>query len=265
MRKLLLAILFTGIAVSPAAADEIFGGDLQVVEEFAIGTPGTVEPLVLVSDYSNVTNFLGQGFVNGGSALQGANTITRLVADDITPTGVHAGLSITQLKFSVANFNPATVTCRPRVRFWFADGAGGAPGTYYNLPVAVGFSFNPIAIAPGVTILTGTIAPGSFNMPGGPFWAGITFDNNSGATGATAAQLDLMGQGIFDPPTIGSSGDVFYATTGAGSFFNIASPAGALSNLGGNPLANFGWEFTVDVAVPAQTTSWGRIKADYKN
>ncbi len=265
MRNLLLAIVFTAVAVAPVRADEIFGGDLQVVEEFAIGTPGTMEPAVLVSDYSNVSNFLGQGFINGGSALQGTNTITRLVADDLTPTGVHAGLSITQFKFSMANFNQTTVSTRPRVRFWFADGAAGAPGTYYNLPAAVGFSFNPIAIGPGVTVVTATLAPGQFFMPGVPFWAGITFDNNNGATGATAAQLDLIGQGIFDPADIGSSGDQFWVSTGAGSLFNLANPAGSLGNLGGAPPASFGWEFTVDAPVPVNQTSWGRVKSQYKN
>jgi len=117
VRNLLLAALFTAVIAAPAAADEIFGGDLQVVDEFAINAPSDLAPNVLTQDYSNVTNFLGQGFANGGSALQSGNTITRLVADDITPTGTNAGLAITQLKFSVANFNQGAVTGLPRLRF----------------------------------------------------------------------------------------------------------------------------------------------------
>jgi hypothetical protein len=81
----------------------------------------------------------------------------------------------------------------------------------------------------------------------------------------TAAQLNLMGQGVFDAPTIGSSADVFWITTAAGSFFAPNNPVGSLSNLGGNPVANFGWEFSVDAPVPAKPTSWGRVKAQYSN
>lgn len=264
MRTLLLVTLLAVVVVAPVRADEINLGSLQVVGEFSMA-PGTTVPNVLLPDYSNLTNFLGQGFVNGGATLQGANTITRLVADDITPTGANAGASITQFTFSVANFNSVAVTVRPRVRFWFADGAAGAPGTYYNLPGPVGFSFNPIAVNPGVVLLTATLTPNLFSMPGVPFWAGLTFDDNNGTTGATAAQLDGLGQGIFAPPTVGSSNDVFFATTAAGNFFNLANPAGALGNLGGNPVANFGWEFNVDVAVPANQASWGRVKAQYRD
>jgi len=265
MRKLLLAALFLVVAVAPVRADEVFLGDLQVVDQFPLDTPKTIGTAVLTPDYSNVTNFLGNGFVNAGSALQGANRITRLVADDITPTGAHAGMSVTQFVFSMANFNATAVTVRPRVRFWFTDGAGGAPGTYYNLPAAVGFSFNALTIGPGVTLVTGSLAPNLFAMPGVPFWAGITFDDNSGATGITAAQLDLVGQGMFDPPTLGSSNDRFFITQAAGSFFGLANPAGSLSNFGANPVANFGWEFSVDVPVSAKDSSWGRVKAQYRN
>ena len=36
-------------------------------------------------------------------------------------------------------------------------------------------------------------------LPSSSIWAGIAFDNNGGATGATAAQLDSLAQGIFSP------------------------------------------------------------------
>ena len=265
MRKLLLAALFLVVAVAPVRADEIFLGDLQVVDQFPLDAPRTTGTAVLTPDYSNVTNFLGNGFVNAGSALQGTNRITRLVADDITPTGAHAGLSVTQFVFSIANFNATAVTVRPRVRFWFTDGTGGAPGTYYNLPAAVGFSFNPLTIGPGVTLLSANLAPNQFAMPGVPFWAGITFDDNAGTTGISAAQLDLVGQGIFAPPTLGTSNDQFFITQAAGSFFGLANPAGSLSNFGANPVADFGWEFSVDVPVPTKDSSWGRVKAQYRN
>src|SRR5207302_3756470 len=43
-------------------------------------SPTSVSPNAL---YSNVTNFSGSGFKNGGAANQSGNTITRLVADSL--------------------------------------------------------------------------------------------------------------------------------------------------------------------------------------
>jgi len=227
-----------------------------------MGAPQKGNTFLASVEYSNVVNFLGQGFANGASQLQGANRITRLVADDITPTGATAGQSVLQVKFSMANFNATNVTVRPRIRFWFDN--GGVPGAYYNIPAPVGFSFSPLTIAPGVTVVTGNLAPGLFSMPGTTFWAGITFDDNNGTTGITQAQLDLIGQGIFDPPSIGTSEDVGFVTTAAGSFFPTDNPAGSTFNFGGAPVVNFAWEFTADNTTPAQRSTWGRVRNLYK-
>jgi hypothetical protein len=257
MRKLLLAAFLIAVAAVPARAADLNGGTLIPVGQFPMDVPGRFETLVLVSDYSNISNFTGQGFANGGSALQGSNTITRLVADDITPTGVHAGMTVAQWTFSVANFNAVPVIARPRVRFYLADGSSGGPGT-----LLVGFSFNAITIPAGsVQLLTATGA--GFPMPGTRFWAGLTYDNNNGATPATAAQLDQLGQGLFSPPTIGSSLDQMFVTGAAGSFL-ASNPAGSLNNFGGTPPANFGWEFNVDQQVPTQPSTFGRIKSQYR-
>lgn len=264
MRKFLLSLALPMMLAAPAFAIDYPAGDLTPIAHFAIGEGGIVpgsESLVTV-DYSNVTSFLGQGFANGGTANQAGNLITKIVADNLTPTGAGAGSAVTQIKFSVANFNAVTVSVRARARFWNADGAGGLPGTYYSNPAAVGFSFNALAFAPGVTVVTGTIGAGAFNMPGATFWAGLCFDNNTGATGATLAQMDNMGQGLFNPPTAGSSTDQIFVTTAAGSFFPTPNPAGSTVNFSGNPIANLGWEFTT-AAVPNATepTSWGKIKS----
>ena len=72
-------------------------------------------------------------------------------------------------------------------------------------------------------------------------WAGIAFDNNGGTTGATAAQLDNLAQGIFSPPEVGTSADQYFVTTAAGSFASD-NPVGTLANFGGAPPADFGWE-----------------------
>lgn len=264
MKKALVAALALIAFAAPASAVEFDGGALQIEGQYPLGQATQTGTAVLTPDYSNVTNFLGSGYANGGATLQGANTITRLVADDCTFTGVHAGSDITQFVFSVVNFNTATVTVRPRVRFWFADGAAGAPGTYYNLPAAVGFSFLPVTVGgSSITLLTASIGTGLFTMPAGTMWAGITFDDNNGTTGISAAQLNNIGQGIFHPATVGSSADGFFQTAAAGSFFSVANPAGSLLDLGGSPVASFGWEFSADVPVPVKDATWGRVKSLY--
>lgn len=196
--------------------------------------------------YDNTTNFSGQAFSPAGAGLEGANTITRLSADRIALIPGGGGQNATQWTFSVTNLNAVAVSARPRVRFWDDDGAGGAPGT-----LITGFSFAAISFpATSVQLFNSTAA---FPLPAdGTFWAGITFDNNSGATGATAAQLDLLGQGIFDPPTVGSSADDFFLTTALGSNF-ISNPPGTIQNFGGLPIANFAWQFQV-AAIPEPTS-----------
>ena len=270
MRNLLLGTMVAAIAIAlavPAAATEFEGLELRVVKEYSLTGPDKSEPpqtaIPPTLRYSNVTTFLGSGVTNGGAALQGANTITRLTADDLTPVG--GGLDVIEFKFSVVNFNQTQVNFRPRVRFWHADGPAGAPGTYYSTPAAVGFSFNPISMNPGTaTVLTAAIGAGLFTMPTNPFWAGVTFDNNNGATGATAAQLNNLGQGLFNPPTVGSSVDQFFVTTAAGSFFPLNSPAGTIGNFSGTPIANFGWEFTVDSPIAVEEKVWGQVKGLYR-
>jgi hypothetical protein len=202
--------------------------------------------------YNNVVTFLGQGFANGGSANQAGNTITRLVADDIT-LGTITTSNVLGFQFTVANFNAVNVTARPRIRFYDDNGTGGGPGTLLS-----GFTFNAITFTAG-NVATFNVAAGSITpfTTDGTFWAGITFDDNTGATGATQAQLDLLGQGLFDPPTVGSSVDAFFQTTAAGSFF-ASNPTGSFFNFGGNPIANFGWQFTVtQVPEPGVATLLG--------
>jgi hypothetical protein len=201
--------------------------------------------------YDNSTNFNGFAYSNGGATTAAGNTLTRLVADSIQTTSVGAPFSIDGFSFSVANQNAAAVTARPRVRFYLTDGTGGAPGTLVG-----GFTFNPISFtASGVTVYSTTIAPLNFATATGAFWAGITFDDAVATTGATAAQLNLLGQGIYGPPTVGSSADSFFTTTAAGSFLG-SNPAGTVTNFGGAPVANFGWKFTSPSPVPESGTLW---------
>jgi hypothetical protein len=254
--RVLLKLLAVGALAGPVWADYT-AGNLHAVAHFDANQAGTLSfgNRDLIGAYSNVTNFLGAALSQGPSENQAGNQITRLLADDITPMPGFEGQAVQEIVFSVANLNDVPVSVRARVRFWLSDGAGGVPGTYYQSgspPGAIGFTFNPFTFSPGVTVLTGTVAGSGFTLPSGTFWAGVTFDNNVGGTGATPAQMDLFGQGIFDPPDAGTSADLAFETDAAGSFFNVGNPAGSPFNFGGTPVANFGWAF--NVPEPASAT-----------
>jgi hypothetical protein len=182
--------------------------------------------------YSDLANNSGQYYANGGASVVSGNTITRLVADDLTPSSGYAGMAISNIYFSVVNANAAAVSARPRLRIWNADGAGGLPGSF-----VAGFTFNAISFGAS-TSYSFFFHPTGVNVPSGTFWMGLTFDNNSGATGATDVQLNNLGMALFDPPTIGTSTDNAFETTAAGDFL-VNNPAGATFNFGGNPAANF--------------------------
>jgi hypothetical protein len=194
--------------------------------------------------YNDTTVNTGSYFPNGGAALVGANTITRLVADDITPIPGYGGMAISNIYFSVVNGNTTAVSARPRLRMWDATGAGGGPGNFI-----AGFTFNAISFA-GNSGSSFFFHPTGVNVPSGTFWMGLTFDNNSGATGATDVQLNNLGMALFSPPSIGTSADTLFETTAAGDFL-VNNPAGAQFNFGGNPPANAFFGLTVSVPEPS--------------
>lgn len=229
--------LFVAAGVAAVASADIQGLNAIMTGHAPIGQAFTFAPDENINRYANVTTFTGSAFASGGAQNQAGNTITTLLADDINRTGA-AGQALTDFTFSVANLNTGNVSARPRVRFYAADGVGGGPGTLIG-----GYTFNPISFVPGVsTFFTGLLVGGPV-MPTS-FWAGITFDNNTGATGATAAQLNNLGQGLFDPPTLGTSADRHWISAAAGSNF-VSNPAGSIGNspFAANPVANYGWSF----------------------
>lgn len=230
MRRVLAGL--TALALATGVwADQIATATLRA--EFQIGTPATWSTARAGEGYSNKTTFSGQAFANGGADPNAAAPITKLVADDIN--NVLPGEKLTEFTFSVANLNTVAVSARARIRL-YADNAG-TPGTYIT-----GWSFNPITFNAGsVGLWYTTLDPNTMPAMPAKFWAGMTFDNASGST-ATGVQLNSLGQGIYDPPTVGSSADQFFVTTAPGSFL-VSNPAGSLSNFGGAPVGNFGWEF----------------------
>jgi len=236
-------------AAAPGAAPEIEGLDAQLVMSVSMdnmGSWGTANPREAVSVYDNTTAPQAAGVYLNGGAVSG---ITDLVADDTTPTA--SGI-LDEFSFGVANTDPAaSFSARPRIRFWAADGVGGAPGTLIG-----GFTFNPITFSPNSLNLftTGTgLAANNINLPAGTLWWGMTFDNAGGAS-ATNAQLNLLGQILIDPPSIGSSnGALSWESSGPGSFF-VSNPSG--SNINAAPVSNIAWEYSL-VPEPASLSLLG--------
>jgi hypothetical protein len=195
--------------------------------------------------YNNTSGFSGSAFANGGAASNGSFFVTRTVADDLTTAAGSGGASITGFQFSVASFNTTALTVRPNVVFYSDNGAGGGPGT-----VLAAIAFNAINVGAGsVGLFTFNPATTLFTVPtNGRVWAGIFFDNGGGAT-ATSAQLNNFGQGLFNPPTVGSSADLFFQSAGTGN--TSSNPAGGFANFNGNPQANFGWRLFGNAPVRA--------------
>lgn len=210
----------------------------------AVGAAMTAHAQLALYDTTGGT-FTGTPLIPGGAAAGG---ITRLVADKITFNSP-AATSVTQVNFTLTNNNATAPTFRPRIRFWFDN--AGTPGAYYNDPANVGFSFAPLSFAANSsTTFSGTLTAGVFNIPAGitTIWYGITFDNAGGAT-ATATELNNIGVGVFTGAIVGSSDDSIFTTTSPGSFFGIANPAGAVTNLGAGENLGFGL-FTALGSVP---------------
>jgi hypothetical protein len=202
-----------------------------------------------VTVYSNFTTYGNNGVLNEGASEIGGDDITSLVADDITPISGYSGDSVDALEFTVLNNNSSSVTFRPLVRIYDSDGASGGPGTFI-----AGFDLHTITLSAGQN--QGFIfQPGTplFTLPSGTFWAGLIFDDDNGTTGITSTQLNGMGQDLFNPPTVGTSADHFFASNDAGSF-ESDNPDGQLFRFTNDTfVSNFGWGFAVSTPEPAGT------------
>lgn len=195
--------------------------------------------------YDNTTTFSGLGYIGGGATPVGGDLTTAMVFDDITAGPGLGGFSVDQLSFSVENFNSSSVFTQAIVQIYQANGPGGGPGTLITSETTTIF-----ATAESIQLITIT-SPSMFTMPTGLFWAGVSFDNAFNEEGA--AQLNDLGQGIFGPPTVGSSQDVFFQSNSATSI-GTNNPAGGFFFFGGNPPADFGWSFETAQAVPEPST-----------
>lgn len=195
--------------------------------------------------YSNITNYNDFGFWGSSTQTIGSNIVSAMVADDVffaTP----GAWQLADLHFSVFNGNVENVTARPILRFWDNNGTDGGPGTYLG-----GLVFDPLTFTGGAatTLFNADLTGETPINIDGSFWAGIAFDNNFGATGATAVQLENLGQGLFGPPTIGTSADHFFVSNEFGDFAGN-NPAGGYLDFFGLIPADFGWRFTGIQPVP---------------
>ncbi len=219
----------------------------------ALAAASAARATAATTAYSNVTNFTAVGYVNGAPATTSGVDYTPLVADDITPVTGLAGLPVSTVEFSVYNGNATAVTVIPELRFYATDGTGST-GAADGLPGSLLYGVNllPTSVPAGSSLdalSLPTTGANVFDLPSGTFYAGLAF-TDGGTTGATAAQLANFGQLTFAPPTVGSSNDYFFQSSGTGPFTS-ANPAGQASSFGGNPTADFGWAFTVAVPEPA--------------
>lgn len=248
---MVIKLCATGIAMAlagAAAADIIVTPEL--VQSFSLGSSsfsGRASPNAF---YSNVDTFTGAVNTNGGSTNLSGNVMTRMVVDDLTLNGAHSGL--TRLTFSVSSLNAANVSARARIRL-YADDNGGQPGT-----LITGLTSTTMTFGPGSVSLFSVTIP-AVAVPG-KMWAGIMFDNNGGSTGAGVAELNNLGQGVFNPPNVGSSQDLYFRTSSAGSFLSN-NPGGTIQSGGAGPIGNFGWEAVPTPGVGAVVTLAGLLAA----
>lgn len=157
----------------------------------------------MAPDYSNTTNSTGYYYLGGAGAI---------VADDVHRT---TSLPIAQISF--AYYAPSTA---PDVTMYIYNNTGD-----FNLPASLIASY-PLGTlnGSGAWIYTITL-PAPLTAPA-DLWIGFSF---------SAADAGLL---IFDPPTVGTSHDLFTLNNGGPYWF------------GGNPVANFYLE-TVPVPEPA--------------
>ncbi len=189
-----------------------------------VQTPAARADLVL---YSALADLDGVTAHSGHASASGSNIISGTVADDITTAPGTGGDVVDSITFSVVNLNGVSVTFRPIVQIWAADGAGGLPGTLLST-----FTMAPVPL-PATTGALEVYNPGTplFTVPtSGTFWAGVTFDNANGTTGATAAELSNAAVLLVSPPTVGSSAVTYFVSSTSGTIPGN-NPAGSLFSL----------------------------------
>jgi hypothetical protein len=156
---------------------------------------------VVFDNSTSLSNFFAPNGGAGVDNLAATNTATKMLMTKVTPLAAFVGQQFTQIEFWGGNLaGSTTITARARYRL-FADNTTtpGTPGNYIT-----GATFGAFAFTPG-TLVHFTATSTGFVMPS-TFWFGITWDNSTNTTGATAADLNQLGLALAEPPTTGSIG-----------------------------------------------------------
>jgi hypothetical protein len=215
----------------------------------AVALCGASAHAATLYDNTALSSYSNFGQPAGGATNIGGNTITRLLADDITfdPTAYAAygggPIQINDVRIAVFNNNASTVQFRTRVRFWVNDPSppGDRPGTFID-----GFTFTlPVTLGPnnGPTSTAILLANPSITIPGGvqTIWVGVAFDDADGTAGyATATELNNVGLLVYNPPVVGSSQNLFFISGSAGDFFGVDGPGGGTFSYLSPNVGNFG-------------------------
>ena len=144
-----------------------------------------------------------------------------MVADSLGFAGGKAPYGIKQVFFTCTNLNSVDVTVRILLRFYEADRGDSAwPGTYI-----AGYTFEPVTIPAYYNLYSVNTDPSVLKTNKSAIYAGLIYDNNLGATGATIDQMNQLGQGMFNPIDIGKSTDNIFVTDSAG-LYNGSDPIG---------------------------------------
>jgi len=251
-RTLMLALCSVALTTISVAQERTATATPISTFSLGQGNPGDPShPRLGGPGYSNVTTFLGTGVVNGGGTATAVGTLA--IMDDLSLSAASGaiGLNLGIIKFSVLNSDATTdINARVRLRFFDTTGAGGGPGA---LPLAV--SFNAITFTHNsVTTFQSDFTTFGYVLPAN-LWLAEFFDG-AGTSTATVAQMNELGLGAFNPPTVGTSADRDFVTTAPGA--PAANPAGTIrtSPFGGSPVANYGFELN-PVPEPASMTVLG--------
>ena len=237
-------LIVTCLRSNAQSVKEITDAKLVLVQSVPMGSwipPRTIDKDAL---YSNITTY-EYPMPNEGATDRSGNIITNMVADSLGFAGGKAPYGIKQVFFTCTNINSVDVTVRVLLRFYGADRGDSAwPGTYI-----AGYTFEAITIpAYNINLYSVNTDPSVLKTNKSAIYAGLIYDNNHGATGATIDQMNQLGQGKFQPIEVGTSTDNIFVTDSAG-LYDSADPVGRV--YGFMPVQiNPGWQLISATPLP---------------
>jgi hypothetical protein len=220
-RLLPLAVVLVGLASTLSLASAPARADSGQIAYFLVGPDGRINPTTQNSTATATDIFRN----DPGTAVSFAQN-GQMWADDVHAIGSGPLLGF-QLFFQGSPTDSFDVTVA--IYSWSGDAV--PPG-----PAIVGpytFKVSPFAIGAGIGFVSGPVV-------GPDMWLAISFSDPT------------MGLWLHDPPSIGTSHDLFwnFATNS-----DLTFPSG--------PVANAVCYVTVDVPTPVEPTTWGKIKKQF--